>query len=60
MSRSRILAAMAAGALFTAAPLHGKTPWLVWNASPSVPLGLYRIDPGPVRRGDLVLIRLTA
>jgi conjugative transfer signal peptidase TraF len=50
---------MAAGALFTAAPLHENTPWLVWNASPSVPLGLYRINPGPVRRGDLVLIRLT-
>ena len=49
---------MAAGALFTAAPLHGKTPWIVWNASPSVPLGLYRIDLGPVRRFDLVLIRL--
>ena len=58
MSRSRILAAIAAGALFTAVPLHGKTPWIVWNASPSVPLGLYRIDLGPVRRFDLVLIRL--
>ena len=58
MSRLRILAAMAAGALFTVAPLHGRTPWLIWNASPSVPLGLYRIDPAPVRRGDLVLVRL--
>jgi conjugative transfer signal peptidase TraF len=58
VSRSRILAAMAAGALFTVAPLHEKTPWLVWNASASVPFGLYRIDPGPVRRGDLVLVRL--
>ena len=58
MSRARILGAMAAGALFTAAPLREKTPWLVWNASPSVPLGLYRINPGPVRRSDLVLIRL--
>jgi conjugative transfer signal peptidase TraF len=60
VSRLRILAAMAAGALLTVAPLHGRTPWLVWNASPSVPLGLYRIDPGPVRRGDLVLIRLAS
>jgi conjugative transfer signal peptidase TraF len=33
-------------------------PVLVWNASASVPLGLYRIQSGPVRRGDLVLIRL--
>ena len=54
-----ILAAMAAGALLTVASLHGKTPCLVWNASPSVPLGLYRIEPGPVRRSDLVLIRLS-
>jgi conjugative transfer signal peptidase TraF len=58
VSRLRILTAMAAGALFTVASLHGTTPWLVWNASPSVPLGLYRIDPSPVRRSDLVLIRL--
>jgi conjugative transfer signal peptidase TraF len=49
---------MAAGALLTVAPLRGRTPWLVWNASPSVPVGLYRIDPGPVRRADLVLVRL--
>src|SRR5262245_22853427 len=49
---------MATGALLTVVSLQGKAPWLVWNASPSVPLGLYRIDPGPVRRGDLVLIRL--
>jgi conjugative transfer signal peptidase TraF len=60
VSRSRILAAMAAGALFAVALLHEKTPWLVWNASPSVPRGLYRIDPGSVRRSDLVLIRLPA
>ena len=58
MSRSRILLAIAAGAVFTAAPLHEKTPWLVWNASPSVPPGLYRIALGPVRRGDFVLVRL--
>jgi conjugative transfer signal peptidase TraF len=58
VSRSRILAATAAGALLVAAPLHGKNPWLVWNASPSVPLGLYRIEHGPGRRGDLALIRL--
>jgi conjugative transfer signal peptidase TraF len=33
-------------------------PVLVWNASASVPLGLYRIEPVSVRRGDLVLVRL--
>jgi conjugative transfer signal peptidase TraF len=58
VSRLRILVAMATGALLTAAPLHGRTPWFVWNASPSIPLGLYRLDPGPVRRRDLVLLRL--
>ena len=34
-----------------------KRPLLVWNASPSVPVGLYRIAAGPVRRDDLVLVR---
>jgi conjugative transfer signal peptidase TraF len=58
VSRSRILATIAAGVLFTAAPLHGKARWLVWNTSPNVLLGLYRIGPGPVRRADLVLVRL--
>ncbi|MBB6414184.1 signal peptidase I [Mesorhizobium sangaii] len=32
------------------------TPWLVWNASASAPVGLYRIAAGPSARGDLVLI----
>lgn len=33
-------------------------PRIVWNASPSVPTGLYQISSGPIRRGDLVLVRL--
>ena len=49
---------MAAGIVLTVVSLEGKTPKLVLNASPSVPPGLYRVDPGPVRRGDLVLTRL--
>jgi conjugative transfer signal peptidase TraF len=37
-------------------PLH---PLLVWNASPSVPIGLYRIAQGFPRLGDLALVQLT-
>lgn len=49
-------AALFAG-LFGAAALLAPQPRLIWNASPSVPLGLYRIDvgAGPVP-GDLVAI----
>jgi conjugative transfer signal peptidase TraF len=32
-------------------------PALVWNASASAPIGLYRVMPGAVTRGDLVLVR---
>jgi conjugative transfer signal peptidase TraF len=59
MSRGSILAAMAAGVVLLMAPsLQGTTPSLIWNASASVPPGLYRIRSGPVHRGDVVLIRL--
>ncbi len=59
MSRRGILAGMAAGVvLLMASSLQDTTPRLIWNASASVPTGLYWIAPGPVRRGDLVLIRL--
>lgn len=37
------------------AALDRPAPWLVWNASPSVPIGLYRVLPGKPVRGDLVL-----
>lgn len=34
-------------------------PWIVYNASASVPLGWYQVDPpGPVKRGELVLVNL--
>ena len=45
----------------TAAPLAASTLWkapvlLVWNASASAPIGLYRVHSGgPVRRGDMVV-----
>jgi conjugative transfer signal peptidase TraF len=32
-------------------------PMLVWNASASLPIGLYRTASGVPRRGDLVLVR---
>ncbi len=32
-------------------------PWLVWNASASAPIGLYRVVPGTPQRNDLVLVR---
>ena len=32
---------------------------MVWNASASLPIGLYRVQAGPVRRGDVVLVRLS-
>ncbi|TGT57755.1 S26 family signal peptidase [Mesorhizobium sp. M00.F.Ca.ET.170.01.1.1] len=33
------------------------SPWLVWNASASAPVGLYRVVAGVPARGDLVLAR---
>jgi conjugative transfer signal peptidase TraF len=56
--RRHLFAVAAAGILLLMTSLRGGTPRLVWNASSSVPLGLYSVEPGPVRRGDLVLIRL--
>jgi conjugative transfer signal peptidase TraF len=51
---------MAAAIGCSAVPLAVSTAWtpvplLVWNASASAPVGLYRLRPGaPVRRGDMV------
>ncbi len=41
--------------LAAAAPLHA--PQLVWNASASAPIGLYRVLDRPPRLNDLVLVR---
>jgi len=35
-----------------------RSPWLVWNASTSVPIGLYRTDGSAPLRGELALLRL--
>ncbi|SOC24711.1 conjugative transfer signal peptidase TraF [Thalassospira xiamenensis] len=37
--------------------VHHSTPWLVWNVSPSAPLGLYRMISGVPQKGDFVLVR---
>ncbi|WP_287180114.1 signal peptidase I, partial [Mesorhizobium sp.] len=34
------------------------SPWLIWNASASAPVGLYRIGFAATARGDLVLARM--
>jgi conjugative transfer signal peptidase TraF len=39
------------------ATLARQAPWLIWNASASAPVGLYRVLPGNAVRGDLVLVR---
>lgn len=46
--------------MLTAPPMMGTTPLLVWNASPSVPRGLYAVGRATPKVGDLVLIRLPA
>jgi conjugative transfer signal peptidase TraF len=38
------------------ATLARPAPWLVWNASASAPIGLYRVLPGKPARGDLALV----
>ncbi len=51
------LVAGAFGGLFIAVSLFSPHPRVIWNASASEPIGLYRVTPGeqPVR-GDLVVI----
>lgn len=36
---------------------HNSPPWLIWNASPSAPVGLYRMISGAPQKGDFVLVR---
>src|SRR5262249_43526425 len=44
--------------LIVASELAGKPALLVWNASPSQPVGLYRVQRRSARLGDRVLARL--
>jgi conjugative transfer signal peptidase TraF len=57
--RSAILAVMVLGVGATALPqLDDRPPWLVWNASASVPIGLYAVDTiVDVHASDLVVVR---
>lgn len=48
----------AVGAIILVVQPHAAAPWLVWNTSPSLPIGLYVIDGSAVGRGDVVLARL--
>lgn len=55
--RALLVALGAAGLGLTIA--FPPAPRLVWNASASAPLGLYRVEPGaPVDAGDMVVARL--
>jgi conjugative transfer signal peptidase TraF len=56
---ARTLAIMLIGVSATVSPmLADRSPWLVWNASASVPIGLYAIHAvGAPRVGDLVVIK---
>lgn len=58
ISRWRTLAATSAAAIAVAFTAVARAPALVWNASASVPVGLYRVQPiGRPRVGDLVVVR---
>lgn len=56
MRRTLLLGAGALLALAASGSAH--VPWLVWNASNSVPIGLYRVDTRAPLRGELALIKL--
>jgi conjugative transfer signal peptidase TraF len=51
-----VIAALSCGALVAGPILHAR-PALIWNASASVPLGLYLLLPPPPRVGDMVAAR---
>ncbi len=37
---------------------YGRRPVIIWNASPSVPIGLYQVVQQPLSRGQLAVVRL--
>ena len=59
IARARTLAIMLVGVSATVSPgLADCPPWLIWNASASVPIGLYAIHAvGALRVGVLVAIK---
>ena len=55
--RLTIVVTLGAAALVVAPTLSGHSPHLVWNASASAPVGLYRtVPPGSVEVGDLMVV----
>lgn len=55
-----VVATVIAIALLLVPPIARSAPLLVWNASPSVPTGLYAVARARPRVGDLALVRLPA
>ena len=57
-NRRSIIPAMLLGALMLAFSWCAHPmPWLLWNASASVPIGLYAVHPvGPLRVGQLLIV----
>jgi conjugative transfer signal peptidase TraF len=53
-----LLGIVIALALLLAPSIRQQRPLFIWNASQSVPVGLYRVDQAPHRVGDLVVLWL--
>lgn len=57
--RRRMLSVGLGTGIVLGAAVFPPTPRLIWNASASAPIGLYRVTPGaPVTKGDMVAARL--
>lgn len=59
MSRAvTILVALASSLLVAEPALHGNSVAFIWNASASLPIGLYRLTPPPpIEVGDIVVVQ---
>jgi len=56
--RSIILAMLFGASMLAFSWCAHPAPWLLWNASASVPIGLYAVHPvGPLRVGQLLIVR---
>jgi len=53
------LAATTIGAALGLAALQARAPVLLWNSTPSLPIGLYRIEETSAVKGDLIAIMPT-
>ena len=53
-----LAAALAGVALVGLSAIAHPRPYLVWNASASAPIGLYRVVSGAPERGDFALVRI--